>query len=69
MTTTSTRELPQMLYTVNEVLTMLRMSRTQFYDQVHAGRLLIVKQGRSTRVAQADLDAYVELLRSEAEDR
>jgi hypothetical protein len=49
------------------VLEMLRMSRTQFYAQVNAGRLRIVKQGGSTRVTADDVAAYVRLLQEEAE--
>jgi hypothetical protein len=64
---TATTELVPLLYTVPEVLTMLRMSRTQFYAQVNAGRLRIVKQGAATRVTSEDLAAYVALLRREAE--
>jgi len=60
-------ELMPLLYTVSETLTMLRMSRTQFYAQVNAGRLRIVKQGAATRVTADDLAAYVALLRQEAE--
>jgi predicted DNA-binding transcriptional regulator AlpA len=60
-------ELMPLLYTVPEVLAMLRMSRTQFYAQVNAGRLRIVKQGAATRVAADDIAAYVALLKREAE--
>jgi excisionase family DNA binding protein len=56
-----------LLYKVPEVLEMLRMSRTQFYAQVNAGRLRIVKQGGSTRITADDLAAYVRLLQDEAE--
>jgi Helix-turn-helix domain len=64
---TAVTEHAPLLYTVREVLTMLRMSRTQFYAQVNAGRLRIVKQGSSTRVTTGDLAAYVRLLQQEAE--
>lgn len=65
---TAAHEHAPLLYTVSEVLTMLRMGRTQFYAQVNAGRLRIVKQGGSTRVAADDLAAYVNLLRAESEN-
>ena len=65
MTATTVR--PPLMYTVPEVLAMCRMSRTTFYREVNARRLVIVKQGSSTRVTAADLDAYIDLLRSEAE--
>ena len=61
-------DLKPLMYEVPEVLVMLRMSRTQFYAQVNAGRLRIVKQGRSTRVTANDLATYVRLLEQEAED-
>lgn len=64
---TAVTEHAPLLYKVPEVLTMLRMSRTQFYAQVNAGRLRIVKQGGSTRVTADDLAAYVRLLQDEAE--
>jgi excisionase family DNA binding protein len=62
----STPTVAPMLYTVPEVLAMLRMSRTYFYAQVAAGRLSTVKQGSSTRVTADDLAAYVALLKREA---
>jgi excisionase family DNA binding protein len=64
---TGTHDLAPLLYTVSEVCTVLRMSRTQFYAQVGAGRLATVKQGASTRVTAEDLAAYVKLLKREAE--
>jgi len=65
---TAVPELEPLMYKVPEVLVMLRMGRTQFYAQVNAGRLQIVKQGGSTRVTADDLAAYVDLLRSEAQN-
>lgn len=65
---TVTTDIPPLLYTVPEVLTLCRMSKTAFYRAVNANKLRIVKQGTATRVTAADLAAYVELLRSEAED-
>jgi len=64
---TATIDHAPLLYRVPEVLAMLRMSRTQFYAQVNAGRLRIVKQGAATRVTADDLAAYVTLLKTEAE--
>lgn len=57
-----------LLYTVPEALAMLRMGRTTFYAEVNARRLQIIKRGRSTLVTADDIAAYVNLLRSEAED-
>jgi predicted DNA-binding transcriptional regulator AlpA len=64
---TATIDHAPLLYRVPEVLAMLRMSRTQFYAQVNAGRLRIVKQGAATRVTADDVAAYVALLKREAE--
>lgn len=64
---TVTTDTPPLLYTVPEVLALCRMSRATFYREVNARRLAIVKQGSSTRVTAADLTAYVDLLRAEAE--
>jgi excisionase family DNA binding protein len=64
---TVTTDTPPLLYTVPEAMTLLRMSRSTFYREVNAGRLVIVKPGSmTTRVTAADLAAYVELLRTEA---
>ena len=63
---TVTTEHAPLLYKVPEVLDMLRISRTQFYAQVNAGRLRIVKQGTATRVTAAALAEYVALLEREA---
>jgi predicted DNA-binding transcriptional regulator AlpA len=65
--TAETAHAPRM-YTVPEVLAMCRMGRTTFYREVNAGRLAIIKRGSSTRVTAADLDAYIGLLRAEAEN-
>lgn len=64
---TVTTDTPPLLYTVPEVLTLCRMSRATFYREVNARRIVIVKQGSATRVTAADLTAYVDLLRAEAE--
>ena len=56
-----------MMYKIPEVMAMLRMSRHAIYDQIHRGRLRIVKQGRATFVTAAAVRAYVELLEREAE--
>ncbi len=64
---TATTDHAPLMYTVPEVLTLCRMSRATFYREVNARRLVIVKQGSSTRVTAADLTAYVDLLRAEAE--
>ena len=56
-----------MMYKIPEVMAMLRMSRHAIYEQIHRGRLRIVKQGRATFVTAAAVRAYVELLEREGE--
>ena len=46
-----------------------RLSRTVLYEQIRAGRLRTVTQGRRRYVAAHALDDYVRLLEQEAEDR
>jgi predicted DNA-binding transcriptional regulator AlpA len=68
MTTATARHAPDpVLYKIPEVMAMLRMSRQVVYDQIRAGRLRIVKQGRATFVTAAAISAYVKLLEQEAE--
>jgi len=48
MPTALARQAPeQVLYKIPEVMAMLRMSRHVVYEQIRAGRLRIVKQGRA----------------------
>ncbi len=56
----------QVLYKIPEVMAMLRMSRHVVYEQIRAGRLRIVKQGRATFVTAAAVRDYVALLEHEA---
>jgi len=58
----------QVLYKIPEVMAMLRMSRHVVYEQIRAGRLRIVKQGRATFVTASAIRSYVELLEREAEE-
>jgi hypothetical protein len=54
------------MYKIPEVMLMLRMSRRLVYEQIRAGRLRIVKQGRATFVTAAAIRDYVALLELEA---
>ena len=56
-----------LLYKIPEACVMLRLSRTEIYEQIKAGRLHTVHQGRAAFIAATDLAAYVALLRQEAE--
>ena len=62
------RALEPVLYKIPEVMAMLRMSRHVVYEQIRAGRLGIVKQGRATFVTASAIRAYVELLEREAQE-
>ena len=69
MTTAVAPRAPEpVLYKIPEVMAMLRMSRHVVYEQIRAGRLHIVKQGRATFVTASAIRAYVELLEREAQE-
>jgi hypothetical protein len=55
------------LYSIVEAMTMLSMSRTVVYEQIRAGRVQTVHQGRRCYVTAAAIERYVALLESEAE--
>lgn len=70
MPTALARQAPeQVLYKIPEVMAMLRMSRHVVYEQIRAGRLRIVKQGRSTLVPASAIAEYVALLEQEAHEQ
>jgi excisionase family DNA binding protein len=48
---------------------MLRLSRSVIYEQIRAGRLRIVKQGRVTLVPASAIAEYVALLEQEAHEQ
>ncbi|WP_051712893.1 helix-turn-helix domain-containing protein [Spirillospora albida] len=54
------------LYTVEEALTILNVSRSTLYREMRAGRLVRVKRGRSTRFTPAAIAEYVTLLEQES---
>ena len=55
------------LYPVPEARILLSLSRSVFYEEIRAGRLLTVKRGRSRLVPATAITAYVALLISETE--
>ena len=57
------------LYRVPEVMELLSMSRSVIYEQIRAGRLRTVKQGRRRYVTAAGITDYVALLEREASRR
>ena len=51
------------LMTVRDFTRTYRIGRTSFYREVNAGRLRIVKFGRSTRIARLDAEAWLASIR------
>ncbi|MFG3577187.1 helix-turn-helix domain-containing protein [Micromonospora chersina] len=56
------------LYRIPEAVDLLGISRTVIYEQIRAGRLRSVRQGRTRLVPAAAINAYVELLEQEAQE-
>ncbi|QFU85717.1 helix-turn-helix domain-containing protein [Amycolatopsis sp. YIM 10] len=54
------------LYRIPEAIRLLSMSRSVIYEQIRAGRLATVKQGRTRLVPAIAINQYVELLMSES---
>ncbi|MGA4728669.1 helix-turn-helix domain-containing protein [Micromonospora taraxaci] len=54
------------LYRIPEATTLLSLSRSVIYEQIRAGRLRTVRQGRTRLVSAAAINAYVDLLEQEA---
>lgn len=56
---------PKALYKIPEVMNLLSMSRSVIYEQIRAGRLRSVTQGRARLVSAAAIADYVTLLENE----
>jgi hypothetical protein len=54
------------LYPITDVVSVLSMSRSVIYEQIRAGRLRTVTQGRRRYVTSAGITEYVNLLEREA---
>ncbi|MEV2274348.1 hypothetical protein AB0I72_02065 [Nocardiopsis sp. NPDC049922] len=61
-------ELPKRLFTLAETAHILSMGRTRLFAEIRDGRLDTVGTGKNRRVTVDAIDAYVELLKHEAED-
>jgi excisionase family DNA binding protein len=57
------------LYRIPEAMAALAMSRSVLYEQIRAGRLRTVQQGRSRLVPESAIREYVQLLEREQEVR
>lgn len=55
-----------LLYRVEGAMEVLNLSRTVIYEQIRAGRLRTVHQGRACRIPASALREYVALLEREA---
>ncbi len=49
----------RLLLPVDDARKLLSLGRTKFYEEVQAGRLVIVKAGKKSLVPQSSLDGYV----------
>lgn len=59
---------PRALYRIPETMRLLSLSRSVIYEQIRAGRLRTVTQGRTRLVPAAAITAYVTLLEQEAKE-
>lgn len=55
------------LYRITEAMRLLSMSRSVIYEQIRAGRLRSVKQGRARLIPAVAINDYVQLLITESE--
>lgn len=49
----------KLLHSIEEALSILSLGRTKFYEQINAGRIVLVKVGKKSLVPQSSLDAFV----------
>jgi excisionase family DNA binding protein len=57
-----------LLYKVTDAARLLNLSRTLVFEQLRAGRLASVRQGRARLIPATALRAYVDLLVREAQE-
>jgi excisionase family DNA binding protein len=57
-----------LLYTVPEVTALLRLSKTQVFEELRRGRIQSVKVGRARRVPAQSLADFITLLIQEAHE-
>jgi excisionase family DNA binding protein len=55
------------LYRIPEAMRLLSISRSVLYEQLRAGRLRPVTQGRTRLIPAEAITAYIELLTAEAD--
>ncbi len=60
-------KLPKLAYTIPEFSTSSGIGRTKIYEEIGSGRLKAAHVGKRTIITAKDAEAYMELLRAEAE--
>lgn len=60
---------PKLLYKVPEAMRLLSLSRSVIFEQLKAGRLRSVKEGRALLIPASAIDDYVALLEREAQEQ
>ena len=63
------QSLEPFLFNVSQAIALLGIGKTRLYEEMKAGRLLYVTSGSRRLFPRADLEAYVVLLRREANRR
>jgi excisionase family DNA binding protein len=53
------------LYRIRDAMRILSLSRSTIFEQIRAGRLRSVKQGRTRLIPETAIREYIELLESE----
>jgi hypothetical protein len=64
----NTMALEPRLYDIPDLVRILRLSRSVVYEQIRAGRLHTVKEGRSRRASDNAVRDYIALLEKEAKE-
>ncbi len=59
----------RVLFPIPEAMALLSLSRTVIYEQIRAGRLHTVTQGRRRYVTATAIKSYVHMLEQEAAER
>jgi excisionase family DNA binding protein len=57
------------LYDIPDLCRILRLSRSVIYEQIRAGRLRTVREGRSRRATDNAVRDYIALLEKESESK
>jgi excisionase family DNA binding protein len=68
LTATLTAPERKALYRIPDAMALLSLSRTVIYEQIRAGRLRTVRQGRSRLVPATAITDYVALLEHETQN-